>query len=405
MAYIQGTANDDALTGVAGEGNQINGYDGDDVLVGSDYQDPGITGAAALLQGQGGDFLSGGNGNDYLFGKGGNDILHGGAGDDFLDGGDGNDLLRGGAGVDRYFGGAGDDRISLFNYDATQAAHVDLRTQTVYNDGFGNVEQLDSIEGIGAGTRFADTFIGNNAANTILGDRGDFISGLGGDDIFQIHGAPASLKGGAGEDTITAFTSYSITDTDGDGLAEQIYTTNGVIVDLKAGRIVDDGFGNSGDISGIENVTGSSYNDDITGDNKGNKLDGGSGNDTIDGGGGDDIISGSHGADYLFGGKGKDVFLFDNAGDSTVDAAGRDLIADFKTGADHIDLSGLQDEVAGGAGLSLVSGFSGVAGQVVISAISAGRQSVMVDLNGDGVADFAVDVLSRAALDAGDLIL
>eukprot|EP01030_Chromulinospumella_sphaerica_P034817 gene34817-biopygen24672 len=139
-----------------------------------------LTGIENVTGGAFADQILGDSGANTLDGGGGDDNLRGGAGDDLLIGGDGDDLLRGGDGVDSFIGGDGLDRVSLFEAAATQAAYVDLETQQVINDGFGNVENLSSIEGVGLGTLFADTFLGSSGANFIYGGAGDTVDARAG---------------------------------------------------------------------------------------------------------------------------------------------------------------------------------------------------------------------------------
>ncbi len=72
---------------------QLNGNDGDDILI----------------SGNQGDTLAGHAGNDVLIGNDGNDSLDGGAGNDLLIGGAGNDSLIGGDGIDIFALEAGDE--------------------------------------------------------------------------------------------------------------------------------------------------------------------------------------------------------------------------------------------------------------------------------------------------------
>lgn len=86
-------------------------------------------------------------------------------------------------------------------------------------------------------------------------------------------------------------------------------------------------------------VYGGSGNDRIKGNDGDDTIYGGSGRDTIDGGYGCDTIIGGYGADHLTGGKGNDSFVFLSAADSR---AGRfDVISDFKSGSDRIDVTAL----------------------------------------------------------------
>ena len=274
--------------------------------------DDGFGGSADIISIEGAygssldDRIIGSAAANELGGLAGNDIVIGGAGDDLLDGGDGDDLLYGDQGKDTYIGGAGFDRISFYNVFATQGANVDLRTQTVYNDGFGNTETMTSIEGLGNGTRFADTFNGDDTDNLILVDTGDTANGWGGADRFQVSGAAASIDGGTGEDTVTLFTSSRLVDR-GDGVAEVQYTETGVTVNLATRLIINDGFGGTGAIKNIENLGGSSYNDTLTGSTGDNKLWGYEGEDFILGGAGNDIIDGGDDLDVLNGGAGDDT--------------------------------------------------------------------------------------------------
>jgi len=62
--------------------------------------------------------------------------------------------------------------------------------------------------------------------------------------------------------------------------------------------------------------------------------------DYLDGGDGDDVLTGGAGADALFGGAGADRFVYLSAADSGLNRA-YDMLADFETGIDTIDLRAL----------------------------------------------------------------
>jgi Ca2+-binding RTX toxin-like protein len=105
----------------------------------------------------------------------------------------------------------------------------------------------------------------------------------------------------------------------------------------------------------------------ITGDNSGNTLTGTpgpniiyglGGNDTITGGAGDDVLIGGSGADTMTGGGGNDTFIF-GSGDSpgTIGGSGNsgtvtgfDVITDFNTTNDVLDLVGTPAAVANTTG-------------------------------------------------------
>ena len=74
------------------------------------------------------------------------------------------------------------------------------------------------------------------------------------------------------------------------------------------------------------------------------------------GGAGDDTLIGGAGKDDMTGGPGKDVFVFLDETDSTVDKAGRDIIRDFKSGEDKIDLSQFSVGSSGSGQLHFIGG-------------------------------------------------
>jgi Ca2+-binding RTX toxin-like protein len=250
--------------------------------------------------------VHGGGLGDTLIGDGGNNFLAGNGGNDALSGGAGSDNLMGGEGVDTHDGGDGDDRIEFGNWHATQAVVASLLTQTISNDGFGNAETFTSIEVLGNGTRFADTFEGNDAANNLSGDRADTLRGLGGNDNINIGAAPSLVDGGAGIDWLHANMGWTLVDANNDGIAEQVFATQGMVINLAIGQIVSDGFGNSGTLVSVENVNGTQFNDTITGDADSNSLNGNNGDDQISGGGANDVLSGGNGNDTLNGEAGDD---------------------------------------------------------------------------------------------------
>lgn len=336
-------------------GDQIQGNDGVNVLRGLDGND-------TLLGFGGDDILEGGDGNDLLRGDG-SITYNGVSGNDVLRGGAGNDILYGGAGVDSFDGGEGRDRVGFFFLAATQGAIVNLYTQTISNDGFGNAETMTSIESIGAGTAFADTFIGDDNANFIMGGAGDTLQGNGGDDTIWVDSAPAIVDGGAGNDTLGFIGDINgklIQDNTGDGLAEWVFATQGVHVDLQTNRIYNDGFGASGVIAGFENIDGSEFGDNILGDSNANVLNGWGGDDTINGRGGNDTLIGGEGADIMIGGAGNDTVSYE----LETDGFGIDLTLGVAVrtggGAPFEDTLSQIENVIGGAGDDQIVGTSGV---------------------------------------------
>ena len=99
--------------------------------------------------------------------------------------------------------------------------------------------------------------------------------------------------------------------------------------------------GAAGDrIGGIQNLTGSDYDDALTGDAADNTLMGGDGDDTLVGGVGDDTLMGGDGDDTLSATSGENM-LMGGAGDDTLNGG---------TGADTINGGAGDDDLSGGTG-------------------------------------------------------
>lgn len=115
---------------------------------------------------------------------------------------------------------------------------------------------------------------------------------------------------------------------------------------------------------------------------------GGTGNDTLTGNEGNNRLTGDKGADKLYGGAGADTFVYRCASDSTPQAP--DMIQDFQSGSDKIDLTGVLQE-AGLKSLNFSETFSGKAGEAVLGQDSrTGRFTLSVDTTGNGKADLLV---------------
>lgn len=179
--------------------------------------------------------------------------------------------------------------------------------------------------------------------NDFLAATGDqrFVYGLDGDDILVAHSSGSFLYGGGDDDHM-----YSGAGADvlhggsGQDTADYTYSTAGVIVDLFGGYGAG-GWAQGDQLIGVENVTGSYYDDILIGTDGANTLRGTAGADAISGENGDDIIySGANAVgeagDRLAGGEGDDTFRFYSEGDSGNGLA-MDQIRDFNWGNDTIE--------------------------------------------------------------------
>lgn len=279
------------------------------------------------------------------------------SGDDIVHAGGGRDTIVAGDGVNVYDGAAGIDTVDFSR--ASGDVIVNLSQGIAVGYGY---DTLLSIENI-VGSSHDDIILGSDVDNVLNGGDGNdtLLGGVGAD----------TLIGGRGIDTIVYGGSPA-----------------GVTINLATG-FADGGDAHGDTFSGIENVTGSSHADRLTGDANDNRLVGG------------------EGRDFLTGGLGRDTFAF-YRNDSPPDHA--DVITDFKPGEDKIDLSGLTAMVHGGWGqqepppLVLVESFSGAANEVMTTQGQA-ITLVLADLDGDKVADFAIQLNGSLHLTANDFIL
>ena len=409
---LSGGAPDDRIYGLGGA-DSLSGGTGDDILRGGDGRDilDGGTGldtadygdktlgvkieltpsdTVAYVGGVAEDTLrnienlTGGAGADTLTGNGLANVILGGDGDDRLKGGLGADTLDGGAGSDT---ADYSDKTAAISVSLNGAADAVVKVGGLAEDILRNVENLTG----GAG---ADSLVGDAKDNSFAGGAGDdFMRGGGGHDV---------LDGGAGVDTADYQDKSQ-------SVAVSLNINNAVTVYV--GGVAED------TLSNVENVNGGSAGDTLTGDTKDNTfygyggadslsgglgkdlLVGGDGADSLNGGDGADTLVGGAGADLLTGGTGVDTFRFLALSDST--PAAMDRITDYVAG-EVIDLSALDanSQLAGDQAFKLVSSFSHAAGQLMLS-YADGVTTVLADVNGDAVADFAFQINGKLASTSG----
>ncbi|WP_281029315.1 calcium-binding protein [Paracoccus versutus] len=421
---LRGNGKDDTLVGHDGN-DQLFGGDGNDLLYGGSGNDNLAAGAGAdALYGDAGhDTLAGHDGNDRLFGGDGNDLLHGGNGNDNLAGGPGADALYGEAGHDTLAGYDGDDR--LFGGDGN-----DLLYGGNGNDNLAGGPGADALYGEAghdtlAGYDGDDRLFGGDGNNLLYGGNGnDMLLGEDGDDLLHGDGGDDLLEGGLGNDTLFGGEGYDLlrggdgNDTLNGGAGhDTLYGDAGADVlhgdeghDLIHGGDGDDTlFGGAdhdslfGDL-GDDLLDGGPGNDDVFGGEGNDTLIGGAGHDSLFGGAGDDLLQGGDGSDTLAGGAGSDTLVGGLGADVFVFSAAEDLdgsidvILDFQSNEDRIDLSGLWLTFIG------TDDFSGL-GQVRADWSQAGAHRLLVDLDGDGTAELTIALGGLEQLNASDLLL
>ena len=236
--------------------------------------------------------------------------------------------VRGGDGVDSYvLKLSQDSTIRLAMWDATNGVNVDLSTNTIIDDGFGNMETIKVVDNGGKleilGSRFDDTFVGSNR-----------------DERFILHQGNDTVDGGGGTDLVR----YDRFGVD----AVNVNLTTGIATGTWNGQVFTDSLTN------IENVRGSrDAADTLIGNAQANDFKGRGGDDILSGKAGNDILQGEDGNDKLLGGKGRDTLIGGNGNDKLTGGSakdvfvfnaalneGRDKITDFQDGVDHIQIEG-----------------------------------------------------------------
>ena len=406
-----------------------------------------IGAGSASLGGGGADALTGSGAGFFAMAGGGNDSVVGTIGADTLYGDAGDDLLTPGAGADIIFGGEGSDTVDYIA--ATSQLIIDLNANYASGGADVGFDRIFSLEGVRSGTG-NDIIVGSAGLNLILGGLGnDYVEGRDGNDSVNGQGGGDTILGGNGDDFIvggegqdflyggagndlvvffdlTAGVSFNAaTGFAGSGgvfdfvqeferfaftnLNDTVIGWTGQTYDLLAGNdYFSDGASVANGGGAINNtINGGNGADTVFGGEGNDLIDGGLDNDFLVGGTGNDTLFGDNGIDYLNGGAGNDVFSYTNIAQSTPTA--RDNIDAWNAG-DRIDLSAIDANtlVAGDQAFTVGALANGQAGRLQLTpGAFSGTNYVLVegDVNGDGVADFAILVLNATSLAGSDFVL
>lgn len=326
----------------------------------------------------------------------------------------------------------GDDTIAA-DLDSRLDYTIDLRPAPLTGEHAGGyVSYTDSVVGgftvangvtleAAFGGAGDDTITGNDAKNTLMGHDGDdsLSGGAANDDLFGGQGRDR-LLGGAGNDVLDGGSGADHMDGgDGRDIVSYLSATRSVRVDLQdASLMYGDAVGDTfWDVEVF--LTGDGV-DQLRGNAQDNTFYTGALSDRLYGRAGDDHLFGQTGADAFYGGLGADTmtggdqagrrdrFIYFNMAESGVGAGQRDVITDFIAGEDRIELSRFDaDTTLGGKqGFAFVGdlGLSGQAGELGYLHEN-GNTIVVADVDGDGVADFEIELTGVMDLSAQDFLI
>jgi Ca2+-binding RTX toxin-like protein len=270
---------------------------------------------AGYTGGETDEVVTGDEATNWLAGSGGNDVMLGLQGNDVVIGGAGDDVIAGGSGADWILGGDGKDSADYA--DSVQAVTVNLTTG-LGSGGDAQGDKISSIENV-IGSRSNDSITGDAADNIVYGgDGNDKIDGAGGND--------------------TACYSDSIF---------------GVTVDLANNVNNKGGYAEGDELTSIENLIGSSFDDKLSGHVGDNQLEGGLGKDTLVGGAGSDT------AIYEHSSAGVTVALGKDGGGDPITGQAADAEGDILTEIENILGSAFADTLTGDANANKLEGSKG----------------------------------------------
>jgi Ca2+-binding RTX toxin-like protein len=308
----------------------------------------------------------------------GADTITTGDGDDIIKTGNGASTISAGQGANHIIGGRNSDTITAL-------------------DGGNYIDAGDGANNITTGGG-DDTLLSGKGADTIVAG--------GGVDRITLRGGADTVNAGAGIDRLIIDYSAMTTNVTG-GVASGNFGSGyvGHFGDVAVSTI---------DFEGSEQftITTGDGNDNLTTGDGADVLRSGEGNDVLKGSGGDDELSGGRGndrlfsglgADHLAGGKHADVFIF-RASEEAGIGKQHDVIEDFVSGVDRINLSAIDANANrnGDQSFDFIGNndFSSKAGELHLK-----NGVVSGDVDGDGRADFAIDVADLNRMTQADFQL
>jgi Ca2+-binding RTX toxin-like protein len=326
------------------------------------------------------------------FGKGNNTLTNSGDLQATVTFGSGNDVMNNSADL-RVTLVMGDGNNSFINTGALFSG-ISFGTG---NDLFKSTQSMIGTVVMGGGN---DTFIGGSGADDVNDGTGDdsYSLGAGDDKIAYAYDGIDTFDGGAGVDFFNAQSTSSgglFINLDSKSFTHLVFT-------VAANSLNTIPFVSQvGTIKGFERIIGTTSADIIHGSNLGETLSGNSGGDIIIAGGGADTLENDNdGA--------ADRFVYLSLTDSGASKTSRDTLTGFQTG-DQIDLSALDanSKQVGNQDFAFIGPnvtFHKVAGELR-TVIEGADTIIQADVNGDGKADFAIEVTGIKTFAGTDFVL
>ena len=292
---------------------------------------------------------------------------------------------------------------------------------------------------LNSGTLFGNVLLGlgNDTFDTIGGMIVGSVYDDGGDDLYRTDSAILSIvelvAGGTDriESTVDFDLSIAANVENLTLLGNAVLGAGNTLANILTGNFRDNVLGGGGGDdkldggTGNDSLRGDTGNDLVLGGDGDDLLRGGSGADTIFGGAGDDTVwgdvlgdrlygddgedmmIGGAARDFLYGGPDGDTFVFRAVADSAAGAAGRDVIFVFEPGLDLIDLTRIDANanLVGNQAFTFIGtgAFTSVAGQ--LRTVLGVNSMLQADVNGDGVADFELQLNGIATVSVNDILL
>ncbi|TCS13574.1 calcium-binding protein [Caulobacter sp. BK020] len=301
------------------------------------------------------DQLTGEAGADTIWGKGSADNLTGGGGPDVFKYTAYGDSTQSAYDIITDFQ-TGIDRIDLTALQPAYISMLHYQGATYFfpltSDGNMLIAAIGDVRATDVLTNAATNYyiVGDDAGMTLVGGANDdsIVGGAGNDVVIGGAGGDA-LFGGAGTNIFRYTSAIESTNAHLDIIHDfkasvdkldltALNPKNVSVLHFNGGTYINgDGTNGGFQIASINDlnaadVLGLTNGAYVVGDNTATTLIGSAQDDTIIGGGG---------GDALFGGRGADTFLYSTATESNPDAGQLDIIHDFQTGVDKLDLTAL----------------------------------------------------------------